>query len=73
MLILQLWVQLRYARSLKPRNLAAVHFVIDDRRAESIQAAWAASDALDDVCSWNPSIASIVDFVNSASRSTQLG
>jgi hypothetical protein len=39
----------RYARSLQPRNLAAVHFVIDDRRAEEIQAAWAASDALDDV------------------------
>jgi hypothetical protein len=40
---------IRYARSLQPRNLAAVHFVIDDRRAEEIQAAWAASDALDDV------------------------
>ena len=40
---------IRYARSLKPRNLAAVHFVIDDRRAEDIQKAWAASDALDDV------------------------
>jgi hypothetical protein len=39
----------RYARSLKPRNLSAVHFVIDDRRAEDIQRAWAASDALDDV------------------------
>jgi amino acid transporter len=40
---------IRYARSLKPRNLSAVHFVIDDRRAEAIQKAWAASDALDDV------------------------
>ena len=40
---------IRYARSLNPRNLTAVHFVIDDRRAEAIQAAWAASDALDDV------------------------
>ena len=40
---------IRYARSLKPRNLAAVHFVIDDRHAEEIQKAWAASDALDDV------------------------
>lgn len=40
---------IRYARSLKPRNLAAVHFVIDDFRAEEIQSAWAASDALDDV------------------------
>jgi hypothetical protein len=39
----------RYARSLKPRNLSAVHFVIDDRRAEQIQKAWAESDALDDV------------------------
>jgi amino acid transporter len=40
---------IRYARSLNPRNLTAVHFVIDDRRAEDIQTAWAASDALDDV------------------------
>ena len=40
---------IRYARSLKPRNLSAVHFVIDDRRAEDIKNAWAASDALDDV------------------------
>ena len=40
---------IRYARSLNPRNLAAVHFVIDDRRAEDIQKAWAASDALSDV------------------------
>ncbi len=40
---------IRYARSLKPRNLTAVHFVIDDRRAEEIQKAWAKSDALDDV------------------------
>jgi hypothetical protein len=39
----------RYARSLKPRNLSAVHFVIDDRRAENIAKAWAESDALDDV------------------------
>jgi hypothetical protein len=39
----------RYARSLKPRNLSAVHFVIDDRRAEDIKEAWAKSDALDDV------------------------
>ena len=40
---------IRYARSLKPRNLTAVHFVIDDLRAEEIQKAWAKSDALDDV------------------------
>jgi amino acid transporter len=40
---------IRYARSLKPRNLSAVHFVIDDLRAEKIQKAWASSEALDDV------------------------
>lgn len=40
---------IRYARSLKPRTLSAVHFVIDDLRAEQIQGAWANSDALDDV------------------------
>ena len=39
----------RYARSLKPRNLSAVHFVIDDLRADQLAKAWAASDALDDV------------------------
>jgi len=40
---------IRYARSLNPRELNAVHFVIDDRRAKEIKAAWAASGALDDV------------------------
>ena len=40
---------IRYARSLKPRNLSAVHFVIDDRHAEDIAHAWAASHAFDDV------------------------
>ena len=40
---------IRYARSLKPRNLSAVHFVIDDRHAEDISRAWAKSDAFDDV------------------------
>ncbi len=39
----------RYARSLKPHKIKAVHFVIDDRRAESIQKAWAESEALEDV------------------------
>ena len=40
---------IRYARSLKPRNLSAVHFVIDDLRAEQIKKSWASSDAFDDV------------------------
>lgn len=31
---------IRYARSLKPRKLSAVHFVIDDRRADEIREAW---------------------------------
>ena len=39
----------RYARSLKPHKIQAVHFVIDDRHAEEIQEAWAASEALEDV------------------------
>jgi hypothetical protein len=39
----------RYARSLKPHKVKAVHFVIDDRRAEAIQKAWAESEALVDV------------------------
>ena len=40
---------IRYARSLKPRNLSAVHFVIDDRHAEDISKAWAKSEAFDDI------------------------
>ena len=39
----------RYARSLKPHKIKAVHFVIDDRRAEEIQSAWAESEALEDI------------------------
>ena len=39
----------RYARSLNPRNLTAVHFVIDDQRAEAISADWAKNPALSDV------------------------
>ena len=39
----------RYARSLNPRNLNAVHFVIDDKRAEVISAGWAANAAVSDV------------------------
>jgi amino acid transporter len=39
----------RYARSLKPRNLNAVHFVIDDRHAEEIKEAWAVNPAVADV------------------------
>jgi len=34
---------------LKPHKIKAVHFVIDDRRAEEIQKAWAESEALEDV------------------------
>ena len=39
----------RYARSLNPRHLNAVHFVIDDKRAEVISAGWAANAAVSDV------------------------
>ena len=39
----------RYARSLNPHTISAVHFVIDDQRAEEIRQAWADAPALDDV------------------------
>ncbi|CAB4754206.1 unannotated protein [freshwater metagenome] len=39
----------RYARSLNPRNLNAVHFVIDDKRADAISSGWAANAAVSDV------------------------
>ena len=39
----------RYARSLKPRHLQAVHFVIDDKRAERIQELWEKTPALSDL------------------------
>lgn len=40
---------IRYARSLNPRHLNAVHFVIDDRKADAIREAWMNSHAVDDV------------------------
>ena len=39
----------RYARSLNPRNLNAVHFVIDDLRAARLAKAWAENPAFDDI------------------------
>ena len=40
---------IRYARSLNPRKLSAVHFVIDDRHADEIARDWAANAALSDI------------------------
>jgi amino acid transporter len=40
---------IRYARSLNPRNLVAVHFVIDDRKAENLSKQWAKNEACSDV------------------------
>jgi len=40
---------IRYARRLKPRHLHAVHFVIDDERAERIKKAWDSSPAVEDI------------------------
>ena len=40
---------IRYARSLNPRSLKAVHFVIDDARADNISKQWARKKALSDV------------------------
>ena len=39
----------RYARSLKPRTLHAVHFVLDDRKAEEIFDQWSSNPAFDDI------------------------
>ena len=39
----------RYARSLNPRNLHAVHFVLDDQKADVIKHTWMQNHALDDV------------------------
>jgi len=40
---------IRYARSLNAQELVAVHFVIDDVRAENIKKEWAANPAVADV------------------------
>ena len=40
---------IRYARSLNPQSLIAVHFVIDDRRAQLISEEWANVKALSDI------------------------
>jgi len=40
---------IRYARSLKPRKLTAVHFVIDDLRADEIRQAWDKYNAFEGV------------------------
>lgn len=40
---------IRYARSLNPRNLSAVHFVIDDQKAENLSIQWAKNEACSDV------------------------
>jgi len=39
----------RYARSLNPRSLQAVHFVIDDQHADEVKRAWMENPALADV------------------------
>ena len=39
----------RYARSLNPRSIHAVHFVLDDRRAEVIRKEWMSNHGVDDV------------------------
>lgn len=39
----------RYARSLNPHTLTAVHFVIDDLRAQLISSAWTKNKALSDI------------------------
>ncbi len=38
---------LHHARSLRPTELSAIHFMVDDRQAERLRAAWEASHAAD--------------------------
>ena len=40
---------IRYARSLKPRKLTAVHFVIDDKKADEIRTLWQNYSAFDGI------------------------
>jgi hypothetical protein len=40
---------IRYARSLKPHKIKAVHFVIDDLKAEEIRSIWSEQHALEDI------------------------
>ncbi|MFY8168753.1 MAG: DNA-binding protein, partial [Candidatus Nanopelagicus sp.] len=62
---------IRYARSLKPRNMNAVHFVIDDRRAEELSKSWQANPAFADVslelidCPDRRLVNSVVDYAQS--------
>ena len=39
----------RYARSLRPHSLRAVHFVVDDQHAQVVQKAWADSMSVSDI------------------------
>lgn len=39
----------RYARSLRPHSLRAVHFVVDDQHAEAVEKAWSESKAVSDI------------------------
>jgi len=39
----------RYARSLNPHTLTAVHFVVDDERANTLKQSWSTNQALADV------------------------
>jgi hypothetical protein len=40
---------IRYARSLKPHKIRAVHFVIDNLKAEEIRKSWSEQHALEDI------------------------
>jgi hypothetical protein len=62
---------IRYARSLKPRNINAVHFVIDDKRAEGLSQGWKNNPAFADIslelidCPDRRLVNSVVDYAQS--------
>jgi len=65
---------IRYARSLKPRNINAVHFVIDDRRAEELSLGWKNNPAFSDIslelidCPDRRLVNSVVDYAQSVTQ-----
>ena len=65
---------IRYARSLKPRSINAVHFVIDDRRAEELSLGWKNNPAFSDIslelidCPDRRLVNSVVDYAQSVTQ-----
>jgi hypothetical protein len=68
----------RYARSLKPREINAVHFVMDDKRAEELVDGWAKNAAFSDIslelidCPDRRLTNSVVDYARTVTTATDI-